>query len=50
MTFYVRTAVDPSAFLVNIPKVVAKLDANLPVENLRTLTATGAATTSSSIA
>ncbi len=38
MTFYVRTAVDPSSFLVNIPKAVAKLDANLPVENLRTLT------------
>jgi ABC-type antimicrobial peptide transport system permease subunit len=38
MTFYVRTAVDPSSFLVNIPKVVARLDANLPVENLRTLT------------
>jgi predicted permease len=37
MTFYVRTAVDPSSFLVNIPKVVARLDANLPVENLRTL-------------
>jgi predicted permease len=38
LTFYVRTAVDPSSFLVNIPKVAARLDANLPVENLRTLT------------
>ena len=37
MTFYVRTGVDPSSFLVNIPKVVAKLDPNLPIENLRTL-------------
>ena len=37
MTFYVRTGVDSSSFLVNIPKVVAKLDPNLPVENLRTL-------------
>ena len=37
MTFYVRTGVDPTSFLVNIPKVVAKLDPNLPVENLRTL-------------
>jgi predicted permease len=38
MTFYVRTSVDPSSFIVNIPKVVATLDGNLPVENLRTLT------------
>ena len=37
MTFYVRTGVDPSSFLVNIPKVVARLDPNLPIENLRTL-------------
>jgi hypothetical protein len=37
MTFYARTGVDPSPFLANIPKVVAKLDPNLPVENLRTL-------------
>ena len=28
---------DPEQFLANIPKVVARLDANLPVENLRTL-------------
>jgi len=38
MTFYVRTALDPEQFLTTIPKVVAKLDPNLPVENLRTLT------------
>ena len=37
MVFYVRTAVDPGAFMVNIPRIVATLDANLPVENLRTL-------------
>jgi ABC-type antimicrobial peptide transport system permease subunit len=37
MTFYVRTAVDAGAFMVNVPKVVAKLDANLPVEQLRLL-------------
>ena len=38
ITFYVRTALDPDEFLATIPKVVAKLDPNLPVENLRTLT------------
>jgi predicted permease len=37
MVFYVRTAIDPGAFMVNIPRIVATLDANLPVENLRTL-------------
>ena len=37
MTFYVRTGVDASSFLTNIPKAVARLDPNLPVENLRTL-------------
>ncbi len=37
MTFYVRTGVDSASFLVNIPKVVATLDPNLPIENLRTL-------------
>jgi predicted permease len=37
MTFYVRTSIEPSSFLVNVPKVVARLDPNLPVENLRTL-------------
>ena len=36
-TFYVRTGTDPDAFLANIPKVIAKLDPNLPVEDLRTL-------------
>ena len=37
MVFYVRTAIDPGTFMVNIPRIVATLDANLPVENLRTL-------------
>ncbi len=37
LTFYVRSAVDPDAMLANIPKVVQKLDPNLPVEDLRTL-------------
>jgi predicted permease len=35
--FYVRTAVDPEAFLANIPKLVAAIDPDLPVEDLRTL-------------
>jgi predicted permease len=37
LTFYVRTAIDPEAFLGNIPKTVARVDPNLPVDNLRTL-------------
>jgi putative ABC transport system permease protein len=37
MTFYVRTAIDPTAALADIPKVVARLDPNLPLEDLRTL-------------
>jgi predicted permease len=37
MYFYVRTALDPEEFLANIPKVVAQIDSNLPVEELRTL-------------
>jgi predicted permease len=37
INFYVRTASDPEAFLTNVPKVMARLDANLPVEKLRTL-------------
>ena len=37
LTFYVRSAIDPEAMLANIPKVVRKIDANLPVEDLRTL-------------
>jgi predicted permease len=37
ITFYVRTTADPDQFVANIPKAIARLDANLPVENLRTL-------------
>ena len=37
ISFYVLTAGDPGAFMASIPKVMARLDANLPVENLRTL-------------
>jgi len=37
MNFYVRTATDPNQFLANIPKLVARLDPNLPVQNLITL-------------
>jgi putative ABC transport system permease protein len=37
LTFYVRTALDPGDVVGSIPKLVARLDPNLPVENLRTL-------------
>jgi ABC-type antimicrobial peptide transport system permease subunit len=37
LTFYVRTAIDPEAFLTNIPKTVARVDQHLPVDNLMTL-------------
>jgi predicted permease len=37
ISFYVRTGGDPEAFLANIPKIVARLDPNLPVEDLRTM-------------
>jgi len=37
MFFFVRTSLDPQAFLPNIRKVVAGLDPNLPVEELRTM-------------
>jgi predicted permease len=35
--FYVRTSLDPKLLIPAIPRVVAKLDANLPVETLRTM-------------
>jgi predicted permease len=34
---YVRTAADPTPIIATIPKAIARLDANLPVERLRTL-------------
>jgi predicted permease len=37
ITFYVRTALDPGEFLATIPKIVATLDPDLPIENLRTM-------------
>ena len=37
LNFYIRTSRYPEQFLPNILKVVARLDPNLPVENLRTM-------------
>jgi predicted permease len=37
MAVYVRTSLDPEAFLATLPKVVARLDPNLPLEQLRTM-------------
>jgi predicted permease len=37
ITFYVRTALDPELTMRTIPGVIARIDPNLPVENLRTL-------------
>jgi predicted permease len=37
INFFVRTAQDPGPFMSNIPKAMARLDANLPVEKLRTV-------------
>jgi predicted permease len=37
MIFYVRTSGDPVQFLPNIPKLVARLDPNLPVRDLNTV-------------
>ena len=37
LTFYGRTATDPSPVMRSVPDMVGRLDANLPVENLRTL-------------
>ncbi|HXI28222.1 MAG TPA: ABC transporter permease, partial [Vicinamibacterales bacterium] len=34
---YVRTGADPTPFMSSIPKAIARLDANLPVQRLRTL-------------
>ena len=34
---YVRTSLDPEEFLATLPKVVARLDPNLPLEELRTM-------------
>jgi len=37
LTFYLRTSLNPEQVLSTISKVVARLDPNLPVENLRTM-------------
>jgi predicted permease len=37
LTFYVRTSIDPVQLFPSILKVVARLDPNLPVEDLRTM-------------
>ena len=37
MSFYVRTAIDPEQFMRSINAIVSKVDANLPVEELRTM-------------
>jgi predicted permease len=37
INFYVRTAGNPEQLLLEIPKVMSKLDPNLPLENLRTM-------------
>jgi predicted permease len=37
VSVYVRTSLDPEEFLATVPRVVARLDPNLPVENLRTM-------------
>ena len=37
LSYYVRTGLDPEQFLATIPRVVARHDPNLPVEDLRTL-------------
>ena len=36
-SFYVKTSLDPRTLVPMIPKIVAKLDPNLPVEDLRTM-------------
>jgi predicted permease len=37
LSFYVRTSLDPEQMLSTVPKIVARLDPNLPVEELRTM-------------
>jgi predicted permease len=37
INFYVRTAGDPGQLLIEIPKVIKRLDPNLPIDNLRTM-------------
>jgi predicted permease len=37
MAVYVRTSLDPEAFLPTLPRIVARIDPNLPLEDLRTM-------------
>jgi predicted permease len=37
LTFYIRTSFEPDAILASVRDIVARLDANLPVDNLRTM-------------
>ena len=37
LTFYARTAGDPKQLMTAVPRVIASLDPNLPVDNLRSL-------------
>ena len=37
VAIYVRTSLDPDAFLATLPRVVAQIDPNLPLEQLRTM-------------
>ena len=37
ISFYIRTASDPDALVAMAPRIVARLDPNLPVEELRTM-------------
>ena len=37
MSVYVRTSLDPEELLATLPRVVARIDPNLPLENLRTM-------------
>ncbi len=37
LTYYVRTSLPPDRLLATVPRIVSRIDPNLPVENLRTL-------------
>src|SRR5690606_38220431 len=37
LSFYIETAVDPAQVMRSIPPLIARLDPNLPVEELKTL-------------
>ena len=42
ITFYVKSGGDPNLLIATIPRIVARLDPNLPVQDLRTHAAAGA--------